>query len=135
MKRKFERIRTKSMRLTTAGAVLGGLLIANGPVFAQEPEVITVVAPRAVVQKTAGRDPRGMPFTDVSVSLTVSYAALDLTKQSDVAEVEKRIDEAAKEACRQLDQLPFTDPDADCAGKAAKEGKAELKAIIAGKAK
>jgi UrcA family protein len=134
MNRKFSRICTNYMAFTTVAGVLGGLLAASVPVFAQDREVITVVAPREMV-KTVGQSAIGAPIKEVSLSFMVSYAGLDLTNPSDYAEVEKRINDAGAEACKQLDQLyPLEKADRGCAAKAANTGMAELKAIVGAKA-
>lgn len=134
MNRKFSRICTNCIAFTTGAGVLGGLLAASAPVFAQDREVITVVAPRAIV-KTVGRSTIGAPIEEVSLSLMVSYAGLDLTNPSDYAEVQKRINDTAAEACKQLDQMyPLEEPDKGCAAKAADTGMTELKAIVGAKA-
>jgi len=131
----FSRVCSKYMAFTAVAGVLGGLLVASVPVFAQDQEVIVVVAPREMV-KTVGRSTIGAPIKEVSLSLTVSYAGLDLAKPSDYAELEKRINDAAAEACKQLDQMyPLMEEDKTCATKAADGGMTELKAIVAAKAK
>lgn len=133
MKSNVSRICTNYLAFTTVAGVLGGLLVASAPVFAQDQEVITVVAPREMV-KTVGRSTIGAPIQEVSLSLTVSYAGLDLTKKSDYTEVEKRINDTAVEACKQLDKMyPLMEADKSCVTKAADGGMTQLKAIVAAK--
>jgi UrcA family protein len=133
----MRRIRTRHMLFTTAAGVLGGLLVANAPVFAQDQEVITVTAPRTVDHRVIDRNPvTRAELEEVSLSRGVSYAGLDLGKPADVAEVEKRIDATAQEACQQLDKLyTLMKSDKDCVEKAAAEAKASLQAIIAARSK
>jgi len=65
-------------------------------------EEITVVAPEVVQRKIVGRTMIGAPIEVISLSRPVSYADLDLTKQSDADELEKRIGDTAKAACKEL---------------------------------
>jgi UrcA family protein len=70
-----------------------------------QPEVrqgITIVAPHVVHRKVVGRSSIGAPIEVMSVSRSVSYADLDLTKTADAAELKKRISDAAKDACNYL---------------------------------
>ena len=135
MKRKFSRICTSYMAFTTVAGVLGGLLVASVPVFAQDREVITVVAPREMVKTVGHSATTGAPIEEVSLSFTVSYAGLDLANSSDYAEIEKRIKDTAAEACKQLDKMyPLDEPDEGCAARVADTGMAELKAMVGAKA-
>ncbi|NIV18648.1 MAG: UrcA family protein [Woeseiaceae bacterium] len=60
------------------------------------PEVI-VVAPK--------QDTTGFRTVTDKLSRTVSYADLDLTEHADVIEFENRIETAAKEVCKELNQM------------------------------
>jgi UrcA family protein len=90
-----------------------GLMLANRPAAAEgapvEPETtqeITIVAPFVVQQKVVGRSSTtGAPIVIMSVSRRVSFADLDLGKASDATALRKRITDAAKAACDQLDQV------------------------------
>jgi UrcA family protein len=56
------------------------------------------------VQQTEVRvDYTGLPVEQLQVDRTVNYADLDLTTPSGAAELNKRVAEAAKEDCEQLD--------------------------------
>lgn len=95
-------------------------------------EVVTVTAPSVVFHKSkssAGTRMTGggmlRPIEVISVNRSVSYADLDLTKNTDVDTFTKRIDDAAKDACAVLDKrypkniyIPVT-PDDNCAKNAA----------------
>lgn len=104
-------VRTRRAALTL-GAVVGVLAIANHPVFAQEvsttpesAEEVRVVAPGIVQRKIVGRTTIGAPIEVISLSRSLSYRDLDLSRQSDVDELETRIWDTARVACRQLDKL------------------------------
>jgi UrcA family protein len=65
------------------------------PVESQE---ITVFAPEVVKKPGKG------PFEVVSTSQAVDFADLDLTRPADIDTLRKRIKDAARLACRRLDQ-------------------------------
>jgi UrcA family protein len=73
---------------------------ASAPVESQE---ITIIAPE-VVRKTAGKESRGQPIELVTTTQQVDFADLNINKPSDVATLKKRIRDAARDACRRLDQ-------------------------------
>jgi len=115
-----------------AGTLAGiGLAILAGPATAQPTEEITITAPR-VVHEQVGRSPStGAPIERISLTRQVDYSDLDLTKPADADELEKRVSDTAKEACKQLDSLyPLTPPDPTCIGKATDGGMAQAKAAI-----
>jgi UrcA family protein len=138
MKKDFFALRTTHLVLASVGALVGvGLLTANVPAVAQQAEQITVVAPREVHHEIVGRTYSGLPVELVSLTRQVSYAGLDLKKQADVAELEKRIHETAKEACKQLDTLypdlgnPRVPAHQDCVKTAVDAAMVQAKAAIA----
>jgi UrcA family protein len=72
---------------------------------ADQPEAmegITIVAPYVVHRKVVGRSTIGAPVEVLSLSRSVSYSDLDLTKAADAAELKKRISDTAKDACDYL---------------------------------
>ena len=103
----------------------------------QATEEIVIYAPY-IVHITEGPSGRPMqPVRIVTVARHVSYAGLDLGKPADAAAFEKAIHDSANEVCRELDRRmrkpgyqPITDLRA-CTAKAAREGLATAKQIIA----
>ncbi len=73
---------------------------ASAPTGSQE---ITIIAPE-VVRKTTGRESRGQPIEIVTTTQQVEFADLDLSKPQDADILKQRIKDAAREACRRLDQ-------------------------------
>lgn len=131
MNGKWSRNCAKYVVFASVAGLAGSLLIASSSAFAQEKEEVTIVAPREMV-KTVGRGMTGAPIREVSLTFAVSLADLDLTRAADYAEAEKRINETAAEACKQLDRMyPLMEPDPVCAKKTADGGQAELKTIVA----
>jgi UrcA family protein len=96
---------------TAAGAVVGILAIASQPVYAQQvsrtseaTEEVKVTAPE-VERIRVGQTSIGAPIEVISLSRPVSYGDLDLTRQSDANELEKRILDTAEAACKELDNM------------------------------
>jgi UrcA family protein len=82
-----------------------------------------------------GRSYTGIPIERVQLNLPVSYADLNLATPSGAAKLESRINDAAKEACRQLDTAdPFDMSDMDttsCIREAADGAMKQAKVAIA----
>jgi UrcA family protein len=130
MKRHSSASRTIKFALLTLGA------IAVGAVFAAEPVgEVTVEAKRET--KVVGRSYTGAPIELVSLTRRVSYADLDLKTQIGAAELEKRVNETAQAACKQLDDLyPLTAPGGpSCVKGAVEDAMTQARAAIAAAAK
>jgi len=83
--------------------------------------------------KVVGRTSAGLPIVDVSVSSPVSLAGLDLGSNAGVAELSKRITEAARAACKELGlqyPQPTTDDD-ECVQTAVTKAMAKVHASVA----
>jgi UrcA family protein len=109
------------MKINLIGAALiaaTSALIAN-IVVAQNMEQITVQGTRSLKSKIVDRT-HSIPIVDVSLGYGVSTAGLDLASQSGVAELKKRVHEAAMAACREIGrQYPDSTPNDDVCAKAA----------------
>jgi UrcA family protein len=103
----------------------------------QEPgttlEEIIVEAPWQVRKKVVGRTSAGGKIEQISLTRRVDYSDLDLTKYSDVQELEKRIDEVAKNSCDALAQMyPLDNPNIpSCIDNAVEGAMAQQKQAIA----
>ena len=119
------------MKVAAAGAVAS--VLAGGVAVAQNTETVTVQAKRAVSTKVVGRTPYGVPIVDVSLGYGVSLAGLDLASNAGVAELSKRVDDAAQAACKEIArQYPNATPsDAECAKAAAKEAMVKVDKLVA----
>lgn len=61
----------------------------------------------------------GILVRQYQLSCSVSYADLDLATSAGADELKRRVTEAARSACKDLDKLyPETDPDRSCPNKA-----------------
>jgi len=61
-----------------------------------------VVTGKGLVVKPAGKEASGVPIVEMSIAYGVSYAGLDLASAAGAAEIEKRVNDAAKEACKEI---------------------------------
>ena len=128
--------------LLLAGAAIS---IAATPVAAQAnaetqaaSEQVTVTAPYIIRRKvvTPPLSQNRFPVEVVSVDYPVSYADLDLSRTADTATFEKRIGDAAKEACAQLtkkyppDAFMPTPGNQDCVGTATRQAMSVAKQVI-----
>jgi len=101
----------------SAAALIGAIAVAQ-----TTPEV-TVQATRAVTTKLVGRTSSGIPIEEVSLSYRVSAADLDLASAAGAQQLEKRVNDAALAACKEIGrQYPTATPsDSECAKAAAKQ--------------
>ena len=98
-----------------ASALVGGIA------FAQNIEEVTVQGTRMVTTKVVGRTSSGVPIQDVSLSYGVSTAGLDLASHAGFMELEKRVNDVAEAACKDLvKRYPVGTPsEAECTKAAA----------------
>jgi UrcA family protein len=78
-----------------------------------------------VHQSRVGTSYDGIPIEELRVDRAVSYADLDLTTPSGSAELMKRVNAAAEDACRQVDtadRVELSDTDDTSCLSAAKDG-------------
>ncbi|MGE5723162.1 MAG: UrcA family protein [Sphingomonadales bacterium] len=113
--------------------VAGGLLSVNSPAYAQEEitgPTITITAPRRVVVE---RSSSGVPIELISLSAIVGYGDLDLRTPASRAELDKRVTEAARDACKELDaKFPGGTTDVStCAKDARAKAQGQIDAAIA----
>jgi len=96
---------------------------------------ITVEADHEVQKRQVGTTYTGIPIEEVSLTRHVGFRDLDLHNPSGRAELDKRIKQVAKEACKQLQQLyPLEEWETDtdtCIANAVKNAKAQEQAIFA----
>ena len=109
-----------------AGASLSALAVA------QDMGEVTVQASR-VVKKVIGTTASGVPIENVSLSYGVSTAGLDLTTSAGVAELQKRVGNAATAACKELGrQNPnSTTTDAECVRQATDNAMVRVNQLVA----
>lgn len=92
---------------------------------AEDLQEIVVTGKGEVVVKPAGRTSSGIHMVDMSITYGVSYAGLDLASAAGAAEIEKRVNDAAKDACKEIRTkrplMQFTTSDAECAKSAAEK--------------
>lgn len=100
-------------------------------------EQIIVVAPYLVHKKALVGTSHRLPIYSITVEHSVSYADLDLSTASGATELQKRVDDAAKRVCAELDRRyrkgswVSVDDASHCVENAAKDGQARAQEVIA----
>ncbi len=118
---------------TQAIALLAAVAI-SGSAVAQEPQEVTVRGP-GIQSTEVERSSIGVPVVMFTVSYKVSYDDLDLKTTDGMAELTKRIEDAAKQGCREIGLAYRTAQPSDwsCAKHATREAIAEVEQLAAAK--
>jgi UrcA family protein len=127
-------MRPIQIRLAVA-AVASALFCST--VFAQNAQEITVQGTRSLTTKEVGQTTTGVTVIRISLSYDVGVAGMDLASSAGAVELEKRINDAAMAACKEITrQYPNAAPsDADCAKVAAAKAMAKAHELEAAAAK
>lgn len=112
-------------------ALLAAIAISGGAV-GQETEEVTVRGP-GIQSTEVERSSMGVPVVMFTVSYKVSYEDLDLTTTEGMAELTKRVEDAAKQGCREIGLAYRTAQPSDwvCARHATKEAMDEVQQLVA----
>jgi UrcA family protein len=135
-------LRYSCAAFAAAGALVGALAIPIGSAAAQTPYYQTqeeiIVLPPPVYHRDLGRSSTGIPIEELSLSRTVDYSDLDLSRWSDVRLLDYRVREAAYAACRELDRQypeslypPYQSDRSDCVARATRDGIAQARWAVA----
>jgi len=119
---------------------LGGALAATligATAVAQKTEDVTVQATRIPAVKTVGHTMSGIPINEMSLSYRISTAGLDLASHAGAMGLEKRVQDAAMEVCKELGKkYPNSTPnDAQCAKEAGDKAMVKVHELEAAAAK
>jgi UrcA family protein len=121
--------------LLTIGIGMAAAISFGSIAVAQSIQEIVVTAKGVVAVKSVGKSASGVPIVDMSISYGVSYAGLDLASAVGAAEIEKRVNDVAKEACKEISvQNPtqqFMTSEEECAKAAAAKAMIKAHALIA----
>jgi UrcA family protein len=112
--------------------VFAGLALLGGIAAADQPAEITISA-SGLTKTVVGRTANGAPIEEVTLTRRVSYGDLDLAKTAGAAELQRRVDQTAKDACKELDnRYPFEDRQlTDCTKSAVDKAMAQVRAAVA----
>jgi len=123
--------------LISATAAMLACALASSVAVAQQLTEVTVQATRTVTTKIVGTTSSGIPILGVELGYTVSTAGINFVSPASVSELEKRINDAALAACKELGrQYPDSKPgDAECAKAAADKAMVKVHQIIQAPAK
>jgi UrcA family protein len=119
--------------VTGAATALAACSLFAGSAMAQQTEEITVTASRVAHPKVVTGVP-GSYIKDVSLSYGVSIAGLDLTKTASEMELERRVNDAALAACKDLEKdypLDSQPSTAECTSSAAGKAMVQVHALVA----
>ena len=116
--------------MAAAAALLANIVVA------QNIEEITVQGTRSLKTEVVDRS-RTIPIVDVSLGYGVSTAGLDLASAAGVAELDKRVHDAAMAACKEIGrQYPDSTPtDEVCAKRAADKAMVKVREAAAAASK
>jgi UrcA family protein len=122
--------------ITTLAAIVAVGAIGTATAADQKIEQVRVEASKIVSTK-AGSTYSGIPVKNISLSYEVSLDDLDLATSAGLIAAEKRVNNAAAAACKEINkQEPLAPPaDESCAKTAANKAIAQLHASIAGTGK
>ena len=96
------------VRKSSLAVLLAGACLAASAFAANKLPPITVQA--SVSKVVVGHSTTGIPIEESTLKRRVDYADLDLTTYAGVMEFKRRVREAAREACTELDGLyPYED--------------------------
>jgi UrcA family protein len=120
-----------TMQIGVAGTMV--VMLFGSTVMAQSTDEVQVQASRAVQTKIVGRDEHNVPIREISLGYGVSLTGIDLTSANGAAEAQKRINDAALAACKEISrQYPSARPDdSTCAKSAANEAMSKVHTLIA----
>jgi len=121
----------RTFPLAAALGVSATALISTGA-MAQRTEEINVQGTRKVDVRIVGQTSTGVAIKSISLSYGVSIVGLDLASAAGAEELEKRINDAALAACKEIGrQFPNATPsDAECAKAAAKNAMVRANELI-----
>jgi UrcA family protein len=105
----------KKILISAAAGLFAAALIGSIAV-AEDVETVVVEASRAVNAKDVSHTSSGVPITDVSLVYRVKVSDIDLTSSAGAIEAEKRVHDAAEQACKKLGRMypDATPSDAEC---------------------
>ncbi|HXQ31806.1 MAG TPA: UrcA family protein [Steroidobacteraceae bacterium] len=120
----------RKILIGTAVGVLASALLCGVATAQTE---VSVQATRIMSAETVGRTTSGIPIVDVTLSYTVSLKGLDLAMAAGSAAAEKRVNDAAMAACKEIGRsYPDATPgDAACAKMAADKAMVKLHQMVA----
>jgi UrcA family protein len=112
------------------------LAIVSGTAFAQDQiSEITIQGKQVQVTKTVERSYSGEPIDRYTFTTPVNFDNLDLSTPAGVAQLKKRVAEAAREGCDELQQvaapMDLLDDDQTCVQESTAEGMVKARAAIA----
>jgi UrcA family protein len=112
----------------TASLMLGAAHAASAPTAQLAPDDPTVTTVEVTVPRVITGSRIGMPTTEYRMSKRVPYGDLDMATAAGVAELNRRVEEAADYVCDRLEQLnPAGEPEKySCAREAVRDARPQV---------
>ena len=119
-------------RRVTAGAS-AAVFMVSVTASAQNAKEVKIEAERVINEKVIAHITGGGKIIELTLSYPVNFADLDITSVSGAAELQRRVQDAARAACAEIgSKYPNATPsDAVCAQKAAAKAMIELRKMVA----
>ena len=124
-----------ALTLASTAALAQGDAAASGASHPSEQPDVTVRASRMVRHKVVGRDYAGIPIEQLSLTREISYHDLNLNSTKGAAELLRRVNDTAREACQELTSLYplnlWTTSNQDCVHRAVRNAMMQLPESVA----
>jgi len=129
-------MKSRQLLRTLGPAILVSGLCLTAAALADDLPTITIGA-GVMTKSVIGHSSLGIPTEEVTITHHVSYADLNLKTQAGAAELQKRVEQTASAACKQLDELyPLEAKNArECTRIAIAKADSQVKEAIAGAAR
>ena len=116
------------------GIGLAGTFSLGAVAATQSLEEVVVVGTRHVAVTPVGKDSAGVPIAEISISYGVRSDDLDLASAAGAAEMEKRVNTTAQQACKEIaTQRPvehYTTSEEECVKTATDKAMVKVHALV-----
>ena len=123
----------KAVLTRLAAGAVAAVFMVSGIAAAQNAREVKIQAQRVINEKVVARITGGGKIIELTLSYPVSFADLDITSVTGAAELKKRVEDAAREACEEIgSKYPNATPsDTVCAQRATAKALEEVRKLVA----
>jgi UrcA family protein len=108
-----------------------GIVAASSQALAQDISEVIIQAERPTKVVVGRSSATGAPIEVITLTRRVNFADLDIKTVAGATELETRVSETAKDACKQLDSLYPLIKDADCVKRATDGAMVQVRTAVA----